>query len=135
VQFDFQNNGGGWDYHAFYGVSSSAANQAAGTFDVTPDMTLIPPTAVTVPVPTFKTVDLANPNGLAKDNSFYALTALGGDGFVQLNWNNIAADSYNVYRAISAAGPFTKVNASPVAAAPGTVSYKDSGLTNGTQYF
>lgn len=59
-----------------------------------------------------------------------ALTATAGDAQISLSWTASAgATSYNVKRALSAAGPFTTVAAN----VSGT-SYTNTGLTNGTTY-
>ncbi|MGQ8870712.1 glycoside hydrolase family 6 protein [Paenibacillus sp. TSA_86.1] len=60
-----------------------------------------------------------------------ALTATAGNAQVSLSWTASAgATSYNVKRALTAAGPFTTV-ASNVTA----TSYTNSSLTNGTTYY
>ena len=60
-----------------------------------------------------------------------ALVATGLNQSVGLSWNagNYAA-SYNLYRSLSASGPFTKI-----ASALATTGYLDSGLSNGTTYY
>jgi cellulose 1,4-beta-cellobiosidase len=60
-----------------------------------------------------------------------ALTATAGNAQVSLSWTASAgATSYNVKRALTAAGPFTTI-ASNVTAA----SYTNTDLTNGTTYY
>ncbi|MGO4529476.1 glycoside hydrolase family 6 protein [Paenibacillus sp. 2TAF8] len=60
-----------------------------------------------------------------------ALTATAGNAQVSLAWTASAgATSYNVKRALTAAGPFTTI-ASNVTA----TSYTNTGLTNGTTYY
>lgn len=47
---------------------------------------------------------------------YYALTATGHDSRIDIRWRPISApnlDGYNIYRADSAEGPFTKINDSP----------------------
>ena len=134
LQFDQNNNGGGWDVHAYYAISSSAANQGSQMFDVK-GQTLISPGDVSPGVPVFKTIDFANPSGLAKDAAYYMGMATGGAGSVLLSFSNIAADSYNIYRATAAGGPYTKVSTSPVLANTGGITYTDTGLSGGTTYF
>ena len=88
---------------------STDSNEAS----VTPDSTLP------------DTTPPAAPTGLA---------ATAGDAQVGLSWNANSEgdlDGYNVYRATSSGGPFTKLNGSLVT----TTSYNDSGLTNGTTYY
>jgi len=140
IQFDMQNNGGGWDYHFYDAISSTTANQAAAdtgmaAFDIQ-GQALISPGDVSPPVPTFKTIDAANLGGLAKDAPYYAGSATAGSGAIQLDFNNIAADSYNIYRSTTGVdGSYTKINTAPIPAKPGDISYVDTGLTNGTKYF
>ncbi len=53
---------------------------------------------------------------------------------VQLSWNGTSSSNvvgYNVYRAPTASGAFTKVNSSVVA----TINYTDSTVQNGTTYY
>jgi hypothetical protein len=62
------------------------------------------------------------------------LTAKARLGSVQLDWSDVAdgdLDGYDVYRAASVAGPFTRVNASRLAAS----AYTDASVTGGTTYF
>ena len=134
VQMDYNQGGGGWQAVLSDSASSTVANQTAGTYDVQPQK-LIPLSQVIAPIPTFKTVDAANPGGLAKDNSYYTISTQTGPGEVQLTFSNIGADSYNIYRSTSPTGPFT----TPIANVPETngqaVTYIDTGLTNGTTYY
>jgi hypothetical protein len=58
------------------------------------------------------------------------LSATAGDAAVTLAWTaSSGATSYNVKRATTSGGPYTKV------AAPTSASYTDIALTNGTTYF
>ena len=58
------------------------------------------------------------------------VTAIAGDTYVALSWTpSIGATSYNVKRATSSGGPYSKV------ATVGTTSHRDIGLTNGTNYY
>ena len=58
------------------------------------------------------------------------LNATAGNAQVSLAWNaSSGATSYNVKRATTSGGPYTKV------AGPATTSDNDSGLTNGTTYY
>ena len=53
---------------------------------------------------------------------------------VELDWSDVAdpdVDGYDVFRATSAAGPFTRVNASRLSGS----AYTDTGVTGGTAYF
>jgi fibronectin type 3 domain-containing protein len=62
------------------------------------------------------------------------LSANGGDGFVNLDWNDNAEgdlDGYNVYRDTSSGGPYSQVNGSLVASS----DYTDGTVTNGTTYY
>lgn len=57
-----------------------------------------------------------------------------GPNRISLSWTappSIGAGGYNVYRATSAGGPYTKVNASPVA----VTTYSDTAITAGTRYW
>jgi hypothetical protein len=61
------------------------------------------------------------------------LTAAPRLGSVQLDWADVAAadlDGYDVYRATSAAGPFTRINASRLSSS----AYTDASVTGGTTY-
>ncbi len=59
------------------------------------------------------------------------LTASPGDTLVSLAWNGSqGATAYNVYRALSTGGPYTKIASGVTGAA-----YSDTGVTNGTTYF
>ena len=135
VQMDYQQQGGGWQAILSYEVSSTAALRTSGTYDIQ-SQKVIPVSQVVAPVPTFQTVDAANPTGLAKDSSYYTISALAGTNSVQLTFSNIGADSYNIYRSTSPTGPFT----TPIANIPETngqaVVFNDTaGLTNGTKYY
>jgi hypothetical protein len=58
------------------------------------------------------------------------LTATAGNQQVVLGWSASAgATSYHVNRSTASGGPYTQI------ASPTTVSYTDSGLTNGTTYY
>jgi fibronectin type 3 domain-containing protein len=60
------------------------------------------------------------------------LTATAGSGSVTLNWTaSSGATSYNVYRGTSAAGESTTAIVTGIT----SVSYSDTGLTNGTKYY
>jgi len=62
------------------------------------------------------------------------LTAANGDGKVSLDWSHAAEahlSGYNVYRSAGQGGPYTKMNASLVAAS----EYTDSDVINGNQYY
>ena len=62
-----------------------------------------------------------------------ALTATPRLGRVELDWSEATAqdlDGYDVYRATSAAGPFTRVNASRLESS----AYTDTAVTGGTAY-
>jgi endonuclease I len=63
-----------------------------------------------------------------------ALAAIPSDGLVALDWaDNSDADltGYNIYRATTAGGPYTKLNGAPV-----TISqYSDTTVANGTTYY
>jgi len=59
-----------------------------------------------------------------------ALAAMAGNQKISLTWTTSAgASNYHVKRAVMSGGPYTQ------AAAPGTNSYTDTGLTNGTPYY
>jgi fibronectin type 3 domain-containing protein len=59
-----------------------------------------------------------------------ALTATASNAQVSLTWAASAtATSYNVKRATTTGGPYTKISS------PATTSFTDTGLTNGTAYF
>jgi fibronectin type 3 domain-containing protein len=59
-----------------------------------------------------------------------ALMATAASAQVSLSWSASAtATSYNVKRATTAGGPYTKISS------PATTSFTDTGLTNGTTYF
>jgi hypothetical protein len=58
------------------------------------------------------------------------LTATAGNVQVSLAWNaSCGAASYNLYRSVNG-GAYSQLNTSPIT----TISYTDSGLTNGTPY-
>jgi hypothetical protein len=60
------------------------------------------------------------------------LTAVAGDGQVQLSWSATSgATGYNVKRSTTNGGPYANVNTSPVT----SLSFTNTGLTNGTTYF
>jgi fibronectin type 3 domain-containing protein len=136
IQVDYNQGIGGYEADLFASASSTAANQAAMTYDVQ-SSTLIQPSQVEAPVPMFQTIDAANPTGLAKDQPYYTASAAAGNQAVELTFSNTGADSYNIYRSTSATGPFAQINTSPVPATTGApVVYDDNaGLTNGTKYY
>jgi fibronectin type 3 domain-containing protein len=58
------------------------------------------------------------------------LTATASSGQVSLTWSaSSTATSYNVKRATTTGGPYTKISS------PATTNFTDTGLTNGTTYF
>lgn len=62
------------------------------------------------------------------------LAATGGNGVVNLDWNDNGESDlagYNVHRSTTSGGPYTKINASLVAAS----TYSDTTVTNGTTYY
>ena len=62
------------------------------------------------------------------------LTALSGDGVVDLDWaDNGEGDlaGYNVHRSLTAGGPYTQLNGSALL----TSAYSDTSVANGTTYF
>jgi fibronectin type 3 domain-containing protein len=61
------------------------------------------------------------------------LSAIGGDGVVDLDWDDNSEpdlDSYSVYRDTSSGGPYAQI-----ASGVGTSDYSDSTVTNGTTYY
>jgi cellulose 1,4-beta-cellobiosidase len=61
-----------------------------------------------------------------------SLTATAGNAVVTLNWGASAgADTYNVYRSTTAAGPYN----SPLVSGLTSTTYNDPSVTNGTTYF
>ena len=67
----------------------------------------------------------AQPTGLA---------ATGGNGFIDLDWNDNTEpdlDGYNVYRSTAPGGPYGPLNGSLV----GGSAYTDTSVTNGTTYY
>jgi hypothetical protein len=116
-----------------YAAASTAANAAAGTNDLMAQQA-VPTYNVLAPTPAFSTVDASGT--VTKDQSYYNFTAQAGYATVVLTWDNVNADSYNLYRATSASGPYTKITATPISASNGApVTYSDTTVTNGTQYF
>jgi len=62
-----------------------------------------------------------------------SLTAVAGDGEVNLDWDDNAEgdlNGYAVYRAVAAGGPYT-----PLAANLGVSAYTDASVSNGTTYY
>lgn len=62
------------------------------------------------------------------------LAATGGNGVVNLDWNDNGESDlagYNVHRSTTSGGPYTKINASLVAAS----TYSDTTVTNGSTYY
>jgi hypothetical protein len=58
------------------------------------------------------------------------VAATAGDAVITLSWTaSMGATAYNVKRATSRGGPYTKL------AAPTALTYKDSSVTNGTAYY
>jgi hypothetical protein len=134
VQIDYNQGNGGVNANISYAAASTAANAAAGTNDLMAQQA-VPTYNVLAPTPAFSTVDASGT--VTKDQGYYTFTSQASNTAVQLQWNNVPADSYNLYRSSSAAGPYAPVNPSPIAA-PTTgapVTYLDSGLTNGTKYY
>jgi alpha-galactosidase len=61
-----------------------------------------------------------------------SLSAIGGDGQVQLTWTTLAGTvSYNVYRGIASGGE----SATPIASGLTTLAYTDTAVTNGQTYY
>ena len=58
------------------------------------------------------------------------LTGVAGNSQATLSYTGVSGASYNLYRSLSATGPFTQVKSGIV----GT-TYTDTGLTNGTTYY
>ncbi|MBW3624594.1 MAG: beta galactosidase jelly roll domain-containing protein, partial [Armatimonadetes bacterium] len=62
----------------------------------------------------------------------FGVTATGGNNQAVITFSpSMGATSYDVFRATSANGPFTKVNTQPVT----TTTYTDTTAVNGTEYF
>lgn len=130
VQVDYEHQPDTRDAKLLWAASSTEQMQEAGNFDALSPQ-LVPSGRVSAPVPAFQTVDASGT--LAKDQPYYSFSAVGGDSSVLLRWNSIAADSYNLYRATAAGGPFTLITNLPNQnGAP--LAYLDSGLSNGTKY-
>ncbi|MDP5275783.1 glycoside hydrolase family 6 protein [Chengkuizengella axinellae] len=80
-------------------------------------------------------VENAYPSILPADNTAPSapngLSAISDDGTVTLSWSNvISADTYNVKRSSDSGGPYTVIDTGLT-----SLSYTDSGLTNGTTYY
>lgn len=58
------------------------------------------------------------------------LLASGGDATVSLGWDDMGADSYNIYRGTSNGGPYTQIHTGVL-----TNSYDDNTVVNGTTYY
>src|SRR5665213_1766396 len=134
VQVDYQNGVGGWEADLSWAVSSTTASQTANTYDVQ-SPSLVTVSEVFAPAPTFQTVDAANPTGLAKDATYYSLTATGGPGAVQFTFANIGADSYRIFRSTTQTGTYSQIGTIP-ATQGAAVNYTDfAGLTDGATYY
>jgi len=148
VQVDYNQGNGGYNANLYWAASSSTSNQTAGTYDVLSSQ-VVPTSNVVAPTPQFATVDASGavtkdstsdtnyPNPPNNDDYYSFAPTSVGDGTVTLQWNNIGADSYNLYRSTSPTGPFTQINTSPITAtgngAP--VTYTDIyKLTDGVTY-
>ncbi len=59
------------------------------------------------------------------------VTARAKSGKVQLNWTNVGAHHYNIYRGTMVGGPYMKI----AEVVSKYMLYLDSGLTNGTTYY
>lgn len=133
IQVDYNQGGGGWGAALRFAVSSTAANQTGHVYDALSKQ-LVPSYDTLPPVPSFSTQDALGT--VDKDSAYYTFTGTG----LRLNWADIGADSYNIYRSTSFGGPYTKVNTSPIlpntAFAGGQDSYFDTdpNLVSGTSY-
>lgn len=83
------------------------------------------------------TIRCYDPNTTISQTPPSVFSATYWPGGIELSWNKIAnVDGYNVYRATSFKGPFTKINGAPVAQPiPSTVTYANTGVTAGTTYY
>lgn len=134
VQIDYNQGGGPWGAGFRWAVSSTIANQTSHTYDVmTPEF--VQASNVVAPTPIFTTTDALG--NQPKDQGYYTFTSAG----LKLSWHDIGADSYNVYRATSPGGPYTKVNSSPIignaTVGGGQDTFVDTGpgLVSGTTYY
>ena len=132
VQIDYNQGYGGLNANLYWSASSTAGNQTAGTYDVMSTQ-LVPTDDITAPTPSFSTVDASG--SVAKDASYYALSTAVHAGVVALQWNPIAADSYNIYRSTTQSGGYALLNsiAAPTNATP--LTYTDTSVTNGVTYY
>jgi fibronectin type 3 domain-containing protein len=139
VQVDYNQGFGGLNANLSWAASSTPANQAAGTYDLmTPQA--VPTDDANAPTPQFSTIDantVLSGTPDTHDSSYYTFTSQAGNQSVILAWDSVAADSYNLYRATAAGGPYAKINSSPIAATANgaALSYTDTGLANGTAYY
>jgi hypothetical protein len=134
VQIDYNQGYGGLAANLAWAASSTASNANSEDFDVMSSET-VPTDDVVAPTPGFTTVDASG--AVSKDQGYYTFTATGNNGSVILYWDNIAADSYSIYRSTSGNGPFALINSSPIGASSdgSPVSYVDSNVTAGTTYY
>jgi RHS repeat-associated protein len=117
---------GSFTYRATTKAAVGAAARSTGskTLAITASAPVKPTPTPTKPAPSDVTPPPV-PAGLGSD---------AGDKQVELSWAAVSASDlagYNVYRATSSSGPWTKMTNAP---APGT-SYKATGLSNGTKYW
>ncbi|MDB5356759.1 MAG: hypothetical protein JWN24_3212 [Phycisphaerales bacterium] len=135
VQYEFNNGGGGWGTNLYWSASSTVG----GPTDLM-NQQFIPADDAVVPTPAFVTLDANNPAapGLTKDQSFYTLNGAPNDTAIFISWNNIGADSYNVYildNTTNPGGTPTKLTGIPITASNGApINYTATGLTNGDSY-
>ncbi|MGD0905023.1 MAG: glycoside hydrolase family 44 protein, partial [Terracidiphilus sp.] len=118
------SNGGTAKAYQISSASQTSIN-SLGSVTVTANAinATVPAQSVTLYVIPAVTVAPTAPTGL---------TAAGGNGLVTLNWTaSTNATSYNVYRGTTAGGEST----TPIATGVTAVTYVDSTVTNGTEYY
>jgi fibronectin type 3 domain-containing protein len=132
VQIDYNQGYGGLVANLYWSASSTAANQTAGTYDAMATQS-VPTDDIVAPVPGFTTNDASG--AVSKDQSYYALTTTVNSGVVDLQWNNVAADSYNIYRSTSQTGPYTLLTSVTAPTNGSPLTYGDSNVSNGATYY